>query len=104
MKTMPSPATMERAYLNRDRSFNGLFVLGVRTTGIFCRPTCPARKPLPKNVEYFASPREALSSGYRPCKRCKPIATDQQPGWVTTLIGLVEATPTTRLTEADLRR
>jgi AraC family transcriptional regulator of adaptative response/methylated-DNA-[protein]-cysteine methyltransferase len=55
-------------------------------------------------VEYFTSPREALASGYRPCKRCKPLARDQQPEWVTTLLALVDQSPTTRLTEADLRR
>src|SRR5262245_21673749 len=67
--TMTLPASeMTRAYLEGDASYDGLFYLGVRTTGIFCRPTCPARKPLPKNVEYFATTREALASGYRPCK------------------------------------
>ena len=58
---------MQRAYLERDSSYDGLFYLGVRTTGIFCWPTCPARKPLAKNVEYFATAKEAIAAGYRPC-------------------------------------
>jgi len=73
MNTMPPTAEMERAYLERDASYNGVFFVAVRTTAIFCRPTCPARKPHPKNVEYFPTARAALSAGYRPCKRCRPL-------------------------------
>lgn len=104
MSTLPPPAEMERAYLARDASYNGLFFLGVRTTGIFCRPTCPARKPLPKNVEYFATASAAISAGYRPCKRCRPLAVDDQPAWVTELLADVERDPAVRMTEGDLRR
>jgi AraC family transcriptional regulator of adaptative response/methylated-DNA-[protein]-cysteine methyltransferase len=93
---------MERAYLERDATFNGLFFLGVRTTGIFCRPTCPARKPLPKNVEYFATAKDALAAGYRPCKRCRPMELDDEPEWARQLIDEVERQPTSRLTEGDL--
>jgi len=94
---------MERAYLSRDASYNGLFFLGVRTTGIFCRPVCPARSPHPKNVEYFPSAAEALFAGYRPCKRCRPMATDDQPAWASSLLAEVESNPAARITEADLR-
>ena len=66
MDTMPQTAEMERAYLEGDASYNGVFFLGVRTTGIFCRPTCPARKPLPKSVSTFQTARAALAAGYRP--------------------------------------
>lgn len=93
---------MERAYLARDATYNGLFVLGVRTTGIFCRPTCPARKPLPKNVEYFATPQEALRAGYRPCKRCKPLEPDDQPAWARALIAEIDRDPSARITDRDL--
>lgn len=94
---------MERAYLERDTSYNGLFFLGVRTTGIFCRPTCQARKPLPKNVEYFPTARAALVAGYRPCKRCRPLESDDQPQWVSTLLSDVERDPSSRITDGDLR-
>jgi len=95
---------MERAYLNRDPAYNGLFFVGVRTTAIFCRPTCPARSPLPKNVEYFPTAATALFAGYRPCKRCRPMDIDNQPDWVEKLIEDVERDPAARITESDLRR
>jgi AraC family transcriptional regulator, regulatory protein of adaptative response / methylated-DNA-[protein]-cysteine methyltransferase len=99
------PATeMQQAYLKRDASYNGLFFLAVRTTGIFCRPTCPARKPLPKNVEYFPTARAALVAGYRPCKRCRPLALDDQPQWATELLADVERDPSSRISDGDLRR
>jgi AraC family transcriptional regulator of adaptative response/methylated-DNA-[protein]-cysteine methyltransferase len=103
MSTLPTTTEMERAYLERDASYNGLFFLGVRTTGIFCRPTCPARKPLPKNVEYFPSAQGALAAGYRPCKRCRPLDADEQPSWAAELLAEVEREPSSRITEADLR-
>ena len=56
---------MRRAFLAGDGSYDGVFFTGVKTTGIFCRPSCTARKPRPENVEFFATPREALFSGYR---------------------------------------
>jgi len=95
---------MERAYLERDASYNGVFFVAVRTTTIFCRPTCPARKPLPKNVEYFPTARAALSAGYRPCKRCRPLEPDDRPEWVSQLLADVERDPTSRITDADLKK
>lgn len=100
---MPPIAEMERAYLSRDVTYNGVFFVGVRTTGIFCRPTCPVRSPLPKNVEYYPTAAAALFAGYRPCKRCRPIAADDQPEWATSLVAEVEENPSRRITEADLK-
>lgn len=62
------------AVLARDQAFDGRFVLGVVTTGIYCRPSCPARKPLRKNVRFYDSCDEAEAAGFRPCKRCTPNA------------------------------
>ncbi len=93
---------MQRAYLERDATFNGLFYLGVRTTGIFCRPTCPARKPLPQNVEYFATSREAAAAGYRPCKRCRPMQASDEPAWCRQLMDDIEREPLVRIRESDL--
>jgi AraC family transcriptional regulator, regulatory protein of adaptative response / methylated-DNA-[protein]-cysteine methyltransferase len=104
MNTTLPTAEMERAYLAGDATYNGLFFLAVRTTGIFCRPTCPARKPLPKNVEYFPNPRAALIAGYRPCKRCRPLDADDQPDWATDLLAEVERDPASRITDADLKK
>ncbi|MBI3466259.1 MAG: bifunctional transcriptional activator/DNA repair protein Ada [Planctomycetes bacterium] len=104
MITLPSTNEMERAYRQSDASYDGIFLLGVRTTGIFCRPSCPARKPLARNVEYFATARDALFAGYRPCKRCRPLDTSgQPPGWVAKLLADIERAPTERISDADLR-
>ena len=100
--TLPPITEMKRAYLERDAAFNGLFYLGVRTTGIFCRPTCPARKPLPKNVEYFATAREAIAAGYRPCKRCRPMELDDEPQWARRLIEEVERAPSSHILDGEL--
>jgi len=103
MNAMPSSAEMRRASLERDASYDGIFYLGVRTTGVFCRPTCPARKPLPRNVEYFGTAHDALVAGYRPCKRCRPLELDDQPAWATELLAALEADPSARMRDGDLR-
>ena len=104
MNILPPIAEMEQAYLKRDPAYNGLFFVGVRTTMVFCRPTCHARSPLPKNVEYFPTAAEALFAGYRPCKRCRPMTIDDQPDWAAKLIEDVERDPASRITEGDLQR
>ncbi len=104
MHTLPSPSTMYRALLSRDTSYDGVFWVGVRTTGIFCRPTCTAKKPQRKNVEFFATAQQALHAGYRPCKRCRPMdGVDRAPAWVKRILDKVERAPTGRITDADLR-
>lgn len=101
---LPPANEMEAAYRRRDETYDGVFYLGVRTTGIFCRPSCPARKPLVKNVEYFGSVRDALFAGYRPCKRCRPLETPgAHPRWVARLIARLEQDPARRMRDRDLR-
>src|SRR5688572_21901872 len=100
--SLPPVAEMQRAYLKRDAAFNGIFYLGVRTTGIFCRPTCPARKPRPENVEYFATAREAVAAGFRPCKRCRPMQAGDEPAWCRQLLNDIERQPQDRIRESDL--
>jgi methylphosphotriester-DNA--protein-cysteine methyltransferase len=60
---LPPSDMMYRALINRDSSFEGIFFVGVRTTGIFCRPTCSAKKPARQNVDFFSTPSEALHGG-----------------------------------------
>jgi AraC family transcriptional regulator of adaptative response/methylated-DNA-[protein]-cysteine methyltransferase len=104
MTELPSPSEMERAYKASDRSYDGIFFLAVRTTGIFCRPSCPARKPYPRNVVYYASAREAVFAGFRPCKRCQPLASNgTTPSWIIGLLARVENDPTARYSDALLR-
>lgn len=94
---------MVRAYQERDDTFEGVFVLAVRTTGIYCKPTCPARKPLPKNVDFYGTPREAEAEGFRPCLRCEPRRDPgATPDWVTESLALLEASPGGRLTDDEL--
>jgi AraC family transcriptional regulator, regulatory protein of adaptative response / methylated-DNA-[protein]-cysteine methyltransferase len=66
--------TYWQAILNHDSSFDGQFYYGVLTTGVFCRPSCPGRRPLRRNVRFFESPQQAESSGLRACLRCRPQA------------------------------
>ena len=76
-----NPDTCSRARLARDKRFDGCFYTAVKTTGIFCRPICPARAPLERNVEYFVTAAEAAAAGYRPCLRCRPDAAPGSPAW-----------------------
>jgi AraC family transcriptional regulator, regulatory protein of adaptative response / methylated-DNA-[protein]-cysteine methyltransferase len=69
-----------QAVVNRDRGRDGQFVFAVSTTGIYCRPSCPARRPRPENVSFFANPDAAERAGYRACRRCQPkaVASSQE--------------------------
>jgi AraC family transcriptional regulator of adaptative response / DNA-3-methyladenine glycosylase II len=69
-----------QAMRTRDARFDGKFFVGVKTTGIYCRPICPAR-PHPRNVEFFPDARAAERAGYRPCLRCRPEAAPDSPAW-----------------------
>jgi AraC family transcriptional regulator, regulatory protein of adaptative response / methylated-DNA-[protein]-cysteine methyltransferase len=75
------------AVCRRDAGFDGKLLFGVLTTGVYCRPSCPARRPLRKNVRFYASPVEAERDGLRPCRRCRPLsgATAATPPWVAEL-------------------
>ncbi len=100
---LPPESVMIGAFLSRDASFDGLFVTGVHTTGIFCRPTCSAKKPRPENLSFFATPDEALLSGYRPCKRCRPLeARGSAPAWLRPLLEELETDPSRRWTDREL--
>jgi AraC family transcriptional regulator, regulatory protein of adaptative response / methylated-DNA-[protein]-cysteine methyltransferase len=68
--------------LARDARQDGRFVFAVRTTGVFCRPSCPSRRPRRDSVEFFADPREAERAGYRACLRCKPTQVSEQAQYV----------------------
>ncbi|HCM26127.1 MAG: hypothetical protein A2Z99_09325 [Treponema sp. GWB1_62_6] len=101
---LPPRTEMLRAFTERDGSCDGLFFAAVTTTGIFCRPSCPARKPNPENVEFYATAREALFAGFRPCKRCAPMEDAKRtPEWARALIGRVEADPDRRIKDGELR-
>ena len=70
-----------RAVSSRDARFDGVFFIGVHTTGIYCRPSCPARTPKRENVSFYATAAAAHAEGFRACRRCRPDATPGSPEW-----------------------
>jgi AraC family transcriptional regulator of adaptative response / DNA-3-methyladenine glycosylase II len=88
--------TCNAARLRRDPAFDGLFFTAVRTTGIYCRPVCPVKHPLTKNVSYYFSAAAAEQAGYRPCLRCRPESAPFSAAWngtqttVTRALRLIE--------------
>ena len=103
LELLPPAETMYRALVNRDPSFEGIFYIGVRTTGIFCRPTCSAKKPARENVDFFATSSDALENGYRPCLRCHPLDPNARPPkLIERLRAEVERAPDGRLTDKEL--
>lgn len=104
MKRLPREAEMYRALVKKDASYEGVFFACVKTTGIFCRPTCTARKPHAANVEYVATAQLALAAGYRPCKVCRPLEPSaEEPEWMRRLIERIREGGGARVRDADLR-
>lgn len=102
--TLPSDETMFRAFESRDAAFDGIFLTAVRTTRIFCRPSCPARRPARENVEFFATAQQAMLAGYRACRRCRPLERPgDTPDWLRPLVDDAERADGERWTDDDLR-
>ena len=102
--SLSDPEIFYSALSRRDSTFEGIFVVGVKTTGVFCRPTCSARMPKRENVEFFSSAHEALSHGYRPCKICTPMEYQgAPPAWIKPLLDEINNTPTLKLKDRDLK-
>lgn len=94
---------MYNASFNKDASFEGVFWMGVKTTGIFCRPTCTARKPKPENVEFFSNTKDAILKGYRPCKVCKPLEKlNETPKYIQEIIDELVENPSLKFKDYDL--
>lgn len=92
-----------QALIDKNIAYEGIFFVGVKSTGVFCRPTCGARKPKFENCEFYKSAQEALLASFRPCIRCRPLS---YPGLVSnlvqTLTSVIEANPEKRWTAKDL--
>jgi AraC family transcriptional regulator of adaptative response/methylated-DNA-[protein]-cysteine methyltransferase len=86
------PDTAWAAFEARDRSFDGRIVIAVRTTGIYCKPSCPARHPRRENIEFHADPGSARAAGFRACLRCKPDEIGRDRVAVARAIAVLEAT------------
>ena len=76
------PHTMWRAVMARDTETDGRFVYAVRSTGVYCRPSCPSRKPRQDRVEFFDAPAAAEQAGYRACRRCRPLEARPADPWL----------------------
>ena len=80
---------MYKALVDKDVSYEGTFIAAVKTTGIFCRPTCTARKPKKENVEFYSTTKEAILKGYRPCKVCNPLEKlGETPNYIKNILVL----------------
>jgi AraC family transcriptional regulator of adaptative response/methylated-DNA-[protein]-cysteine methyltransferase len=102
--TLPAPEEMLAALMTRDASYDGIFFTAIRTTGIFCRPSCPARKPHPSHVSFFSSAGAAQAAGFRPCLRCRPLeSAGTTPDWLAPLMREVDDDPARRWTDGALR-
>ncbi|MEO0422847.1 MAG: trifunctional transcriptional activator/DNA repair protein Ada/methylated-DNA--[protein]-cysteine S-methyltransferase [Pseudomonadota bacterium] len=102
---LPSDEALYAALLSRDSAYEGRAYVCVASTGIFCRLTCPARKPKRENCTFYGTVGECLEAGYRACKRCQPLAdaTAMDP-MIGALLNALEADPTRRWLEADVQR
>lgn len=100
---LPTRRTMYRALSRRDAAYEGVFFTAVKTTGIFCRPTCKAKRPHLANVEFFPTVTEALHGGYRPCRLCRPMDSSRPiPALVEKLRRTAEAASDGRVSDKDL--
>lgn len=94
-----------KALIDKDSAYEGIFYVGVKTTGVFCRSTCPARKPKIENCEFFKTPKDALLASFRPCQRCQPLShPNQVSAIVRTLVKAIEDNPEKRWKEEDFRQ
>jgi AraC family transcriptional regulator, regulatory protein of adaptative response / methylated-DNA-[protein]-cysteine methyltransferase len=93
-----------RALLDKNSEYEGVFYVGVKTTGVFCRPTCPARKPKFVNCEFFETAEQALLASFRPCQRCRPLSHPHHVSpMVQILVDAVEANPEKRWKDKDFQ-
>ncbi len=89
----------------QDPQYEGVFITAVKTTGIFCRPSCRARKPNKENVTFYDTAQQALQHGFRPCKVCKPMQKkDETPDYITQIIKELHDNPDLRIKDQDLKK
>ncbi len=94
-----------QALIDKRSEYEGVFYVGVKTTGVFCRPTCPARKPKFENCEFYETAKQALLASFRPCQRCRPLSHPNQVSeLVQLLVNAVEENPEQRWTDEDFRK
>lgn len=102
--TVPSSAQMRAAIRERDAAWDGRFYFGVVTTGVYCRPSCPARPAKPENVRFFNDDASAAAAGFRPCKKCRPDEFGKDVEKLISIARYIEAHADERLTLAQLAK
>lgn len=104
MITSKDKAQYYQALLQKNPQYEGVFYVGVKTTGVFCRPTCSARKPKYEHCEFFETAEQALLAAFRPCKRCRPLShPNQVSDLVRKLVDAVEQNPEKRWKDRDFQ-
>ncbi|NNM59990.1 MAG: bifunctional transcriptional activator/DNA repair protein Ada [Legionellales bacterium] len=104
MTTTAEKQQYYQALIDKKSEYEGVFYVGVKTTGVFCRPTCPARKPKFENCEFFETAEQALLASFRPCQRCRPLShPNKVSSLVTKLVDAVEAHPEKRWKDPDFK-
>ncbi|MBL0941695.1 MAG: bifunctional transcriptional activator/DNA repair protein Ada [Alphaproteobacteria bacterium] len=104
MLTAENKKEYYQSLIDKNGEYEGVFYVGVKTTGVFCRPTCPARKPKFENCEFFETAQQALLASFRPCKRCCPLSHPHQTSeLIQTLVKAVEDNPSMRWKEKDFQ-
>jgi AraC family transcriptional regulator of adaptative response/methylated-DNA-[protein]-cysteine methyltransferase len=100
-----TPEIMYKAIIEKDTSFEGVFFTAVKTTGIFCRPSCTARKPKLENIEFLKTTKECILKGYRACKVCNPLDTlNQTPKEFQQIINELRLNPSLKFKDYDLKQ
>ena len=101
---LPDDDILYAALIARDPAYDGFAFVGVKSTGIFCRLTCPARKPKRENSVFYSSMVSAIEAGYRPCKRCRPLMQGgEKDPLVLKLLAALEAEPDRKWSEGDVQ-
>ncbi len=97
--------TMINAAKSNDLSYDGKFWLGVKSTRIYCLPSCKARFPLLKNITFFSTREEAIANGYRGCKRCmSEFYPKVKPNWLDNIVDFLQAHPTRKVSTREITR
>jgi AraC family transcriptional regulator, regulatory protein of adaptative response / methylated-DNA-[protein]-cysteine methyltransferase len=105
LSSLPPVNEMKRAVDNNDKTYDGIFFVAIKSTSIFCRPSCPSRRAKDVNRVYYSTPREAMFAGYRACKRCKPLElSGTHPDWVKKLLEAVDKSETKRIQDWEIRK
>ncbi|KAA3617558.1 MAG: methylated-DNA--[protein]-cysteine S-methyltransferase [Calditrichaeota bacterium] len=90
---------------NKESLYEGLFITAVKTTGIFCRPSCRAKKPKAENVVFYDTSQQAIQNGYRPCKICKPMALEgESPDFIKEIMSELQENPNLKIKDSDLQK